>query len=426
MNIFQRGYHSALSYFKDGSNPVELAAPTPGQPIKQGKYMEHDLKSVFQTRIDIKNWRDAEAVYYSGDDPKTYPLQLIIADILKDALLSSQKENRLQQIFSLDIRLKKPGGEVDTEQSEALKKMPIYRFLTREMLNSDYYEYSVVELSLAQTVDGRKFLVGDTIPRTNIVPITGQFYPDYSDSTKSVSYREMKEYGVWILEFWSKEMPLLNKAVPHVLFKRFAQSCWSELCEIYGIPPRVLKTNTQDKTMMARAQKMLKDMGAASWFIIDEDEEFEFAQGATTNGDVYNNLITLCNNEICLLIVGAILAQDTKNGSRSKDEVAMDLLGLLVEADKAKAEEYWNNIGLPALKKHGLIKGDVTFEYVPVVNIQQLFDRCIKTLEYYEIDPAWFAEQFGIKITGIRKDPIPSSEKKKLAALLNKEKPFFA
>ncbi|WP_446662918.1 phage portal protein family protein, partial [Flavobacterium psychrophilum] len=35
---------------------------------------------------------------------------------------------------------------------------------------------------------------------------------------------------------------MLNKAVSHVLFKRFAQSCWSELCEIYGIPPRVLKT----------------------------------------------------------------------------------------------------------------------------------------------------------------------------------------
>jgi len=97
----------------------------------------------------------------------------------------------------------------------------------------------------------------------------------------------MPEYGAWILEFGQPgELGLLNNCVPHVLMKRFAQSCWSELCEIYDIPPRVMKTNTHDRGMVTRAEKMMKDMGSAAWFIIDGSEEFEFAQGVSTNGDV--------------------------------------------------------------------------------------------------------------------------------------------
>ena len=38
---------------------------------------------------------------------------------------------------------------------------------------------------------------------------------------------------MWIQYIFNYDYGLLNKAVPHVLFKKFAQSCWSELCEIY-------------------------------------------------------------------------------------------------------------------------------------------------------------------------------------------------
>ena len=72
------------------------------------------------------------------------------------------------------------------------------------------------------------------------------------------------------MEFGSpRNYGLLNKAVPHALFKKFAHSCWSELCEIYGIPPRYIKTNTQDPEMLDRAEQMLRDMGSAAYFIID-------------------------------------------------------------------------------------------------------------------------------------------------------------
>ncbi|MFD2874049.1 DUF935 family protein [Mucilaginibacter ximonensis] len=421
---FKEQLNSVVNLFR-GRSDVNLAAadykPGTGLPVHQGQFLQHDLKSVFQTRKDIKDWRRAEALYYS-QDPKTWMLQLLLNDIYKDATLTSQKENRTQQVFAREVRIKKKNGDIDKEQTDALKKMPLYRFLTHKVLDAIYYEYSVVELSMEQTIDGEQFLVGNDVPRTNIVPITGTFYKDYMDTVNGIQYRDMQEYGVWILEFWTKEMPLFNKAVPHVLFKRFAESCWSELCEIFGIPPRVLKTNTQDKKMMDRAQRMLKDMGAASWFIIDEDEEFEFAQGATTNGDVYHNLINLCNNEMSLLIAGAIIGQDTKNGNRSKEEVSKDLAALRVESDIAMVEEAWNNKIIPCLKRHGMLTGDITFEFVPVVNIKELYERVIGLLQYCEIDPKWISDALGIPILKLRDKLQPADQKQ---ADKSKLKAFF-
>jgi len=421
MNLIQTGYQAVKGYVSLAAEKYSTGA------TKKGQYLPHDLKSVFQTRMDIKDWKRAEALYYC-QEPKTFALQLILSDIMKDAFLTSQVENRLQQIFTLDIRLKKPNGDVDTDQTTALKTSPIYRFLTRKSHEKIFYENSLVELSISQTIDGRKFLVGDLVPRTNVVPQTGYFYPDFQDDVNKIAYREMPEYGTWILEFWSKEMPLLNKAVPHVLFKRFAQSCHSELCEIYGIPPRWLKTNTQDKKMMDRAKKMMTDMGAASWFIIDEDEEFGFAEAAVnTNGDVYNSLNNYCRAEIGLLIVGAILGQDTKNGSRSKDQVAQEMLQLLVQSDSAMIAEDWNNIIIPALKKHAMLTGDLVFEFVPTENTEQLFERVIKTLEYYEVDVKWFEDKFGIKVTAARQQVQPAKDKaaQKLKADLLEGSDFF-
>jgi hypothetical protein len=406
---------------------ISLSANTvtdTGMPLKQGKYLTHDLKSVSQARKDIKDMQRARSLYF-GQDPKTYALQLLMTDIFNDEILTSQKENRTQHVHARDIRLKKPNGEVDTAQTEALKKMPIRRFLTEQILDAIYFEYSVCELSMNQTIDGTTYLVGDVTPRTNIVPQTGVFWPDYTNPTGGIKYREMDEYGVWILEFWTKKPPLFNKAIPAVLFSRFALSCHSELCEIYGIPPRWLKTNTQDKNMMDRAKKMMGDMGAASWFIIDEDEEFGFAETAATSGDVYTNLIHTCDNRKCLLITGGILAQDTKNGNRAKDQVAKDLLALLVESDIAWVEECWNYTIIPCLKKHGILKGDLTFEYVPVVDKKELFERAIAALEYYGIDQDWFAETFGLNITSVRENPIPSNKTKSKSDSNLKAKAFF-
>jgi hypothetical protein len=375
-----------------------LAASTPDKK----RVLPNTLKAVSRMRADIKVWNDAynQAM---AEEAKNFALQLLYNEARIDALLTSQVENRQQQIFSIPFKLKSATGEVDEEQTALLSKMPIYRQLCKAVLDSVYYGYNLVELELSKTDAGIQ-ANAIVLPRTNVVPQLGLYFKDYSEDT-SIKYREMPEYGTYILEFNTGDLGLLNKAVPHVLFKRFAQSCWSELCEIYGIPPRYMKTNTQDPTMLKRAESMMSDMGAAAWFIIDEEETFEFAKVDSTNGDVYKNLIALCNNEISLLVSGAVIGQDTVNGNRSKEDSSQNMLFNLVKADMALIEQSFNSIILPALAKLGLIKPGIMGEFEQVPDLESLWKYTSGALQYFNVDPEWIKKTFGIEVTGERATP---------------------
>jgi len=389
-----------LNFSLNFSNPFKSKTLADQSDSKNRRKLPYTPKSVFRTRKDIKDWNNAIAAFYSAEEPASHLIQLLYNEILTDALLYSQKENRNRQLFSSTIRLIKTNGEVDEEQSDILRNLPIYRKLTQAMLDSEDFGHSLCELELVKNPAGIISVDATVLPRTNVVPQKGLFYPDYTNPIEKIAYREMPEYGTWLLEFNSGEIGRLNRTVSHVLFKRFAQSCWSELCEIFGIPPRVIKTNTQDTTMLDRAEKMMQDTGSAPWFIIDDAETFEWGESVVTKGEVFENLINLCNSEVSLVFSGAVIGQDTKHGNRSKDESAQEMLWYLVQSDMALVAEYWNSLGLPALKKLGVIKGDLRFEFAPSEDIGQLWKFTEGLLPYKTIDNDWIKDKFGVEVTG--------------------------
>lgn len=364
-------------------------------------------KAVARTRKDIASWNQAIQMTRMLDNPKWYLLQQLYDEIFLDALLKSQYKNRLLKALSEKPVLKKPNGEIDEEQTNLLNNAIFTKEINRHILDSNYRGVSLIELSIPNTVSGRtkkevKRLQVDLIPRANLDPVNGVLYPDYSED-KKIFYRDTAEYGVWLLEFHEKgNEGLFNSAVPHVLFKRFAESCWSELCEINGIPPRVLKTNTQDPTMMQRGEAMMRDMGAAAWFIIDENETFEWAAAATQSGDVYSKLINLCNNEISMLVSGAIIGQDTQHGNRSKEESSQNMLQTLIDNDLDVLEKHWNDTVIPALIQIGILKGDLVYEYEPSEDIGQLWGMTKEILPFKNVDDEWIKDKFGIQVTGDR------------------------
>lgn len=379
---------------------VNLAKNTQSAPSKRTDSYGSKIapKAQFITRRDVASWQSALKSASNTDSPRRAKLQNLYTDIMLDAHLTSQIELRRQSLLATPFVIKR-GGENDEELTSKLSGEGWVRQLNTIAFDSALYGHSVVEFF----TDNNGILRLALIPRTNVVPESGVILFKEDDST-GVAYRNAREYGTWLLEFGEAgDFGLLNKAVPHVLFKKFAQACWSELCEIYGIPPRVLHTNTQDSEMLSRAESMMRDMGAAAWYLVDTEEKFEFATGVSTNGDVYSNLIQLCQNEISLLICGAVIGQDTKNGNRSKEEVSATLLGTIVQADKGRLEGYWNGIILPALVRIGVVPDGCTFEFQPQENLEKLFDQTHKVLQYMDVDPEWIKNKFGIEVTGIRK-----------------------
>jgi phage gp29-like protein len=350
-------------------------------------------KSISQARRDIADWKRSKQLATSPSNPKMYLLQDMFSDIACDALLTSQMNNRREQTISAPLEIVTPDDKQDDRLTKIIQEISITTDVLGHIWDSEWYGSSVVEQSVKNGVKSVEL-----INRRNIIPSNGRFYPDAS-MNNYIEYRDVKEFGGWILEFNSGGIGMLDKVVPHVLFKKFAQSCWSELCEIYGIPPRVMKTETRDPAMLDRADAMMRDMGAATWFIIDKTEEFEFADGANTNGDVYNNLINLCNNEISMLVSGAIVGQDTKNGNESKEKISISLLDRLVEADKRMIEMYMNSIVIPSWIRIGWIPATTSrFRFAAVEDTDKLWVYTRELLSYKEVDNSFIQEKFGIPV----------------------------
>lgn len=350
-------------------------------------------KNISTSRKDIADWNNARTLAARAENPKFHLLQQLYDNIVLDALLSSQINNRHERTIAAPFQLLNPDGTVNDKLTEQLTQIPVIQDLFKAILDSELFGYSLVELNANKTSTDLFVL-----PRQNIDPTNGRFYPDYY-CNDFINYRQANEYGKWILEFNSNHIGLLNKAVPHILFKKFAQSCWSELCEIYGIPPRFIKTNTTDEAMLQRAQQMLQDMGNAAAFVIDTNEEFQFAQGTSTNGDVYANLIRLCNQEISLLISGAIIGQDTENGNYSKEQSSIEILDRLIDSDKRMVETYMNSTVLPALQKIGwLPQTSCLFRFSAVEDTDKTWQLVKEILPYKDIDNQWLSDKFGIPV----------------------------
>lgn len=354
-------------------------------------------KTMSRIQADISTWKGALRAADNVDNPKRARLYNLYEDVLLDAHLSAQISLRMNHVLSIPFVLKRDKQEAK-EETEFLQNSAWVSELNTYILYTTYYGHTLLEL----TTDPEGNLKVELLPRNNIIPEKGTLLLKEDDTT-GIDYRNVKEYGTWILEFgYHHNYGLLNKTVPHVLFKRFAQSAWVELCEIYGIPPRFIKTDTQNPEMLDRAEQMLKDMGSAAYFIIDQEEEFEFAKGADTNGDVYNNLISVCKEEISLAVNGAVIGQDTKNGNRSKEESSIKLLDKIIQADKRMLQSYWNGIVLPALMRIGLLPDGLRFEFQQEEDLEKLWNMTKDTLPHMDVNPVWFKEKFGIDVIGKR------------------------
>ena len=375
---------------------------------KSGNKMYPTLvdKTVSQTRQDIAKWKAAVNNAKNVDNPKRFDLYNLYDVILDDATLSSQIQNRKLDTLGATFNFKKKGSDIDTELTQSVQNTEWMNNIIESILYTSYYGHSLIEFDFKQDIDGNDVLFSELIPRQNVIPKQGLFFPDYTED-KFLKYREQAEYGTWLLEFGNpNDIGLLNKAVPHVLFKKFGQSCWSELCEIYGIPPRVYKTDTQDPQAVARGKQMMTDMGSAAWFIIDSTEEFEWAKGVTTNGDVYQNLLNFCDMQNSILISGAVLGQDTKNGSYGKEEAGQKLLDKLVLADMALVEMYMNSRVIPALVKIGIVPQDYIFEWEIDEDLDALWKKTVESSNMgFEIDPDWLKSKFKVEIIGKKKEP---------------------
>ncbi len=79
-------------------------------------------KSLAVTRSDVQVWKSALAMAQNADSPKMFPYYNLVSDILNDAHLTSQIQNRKLKTMASEFSIKDPSGKVNEEVTAMVRK----------------------------------------------------------------------------------------------------------------------------------------------------------------------------------------------------------------------------------------------------------------------------------------------------------------
>lgn len=182
---------------------------------------------------------------------------------------------------------------------------------------------------------------------------------------------------------------------------------WDMFGEIFGMPIRIGKTSSRDRTEIDRTEKFLQDLGAAGWALFPEGTELEIKE--TSRGDafnVYDKRIDRANSEISKAILGQTMTIDS-GSSLSQSEVHLKVFNNIIDADADFIRDTINHKLFPFLIMHGFPLQNYTFDWneYPDYTPEQQLQIEQMLLQNYEIDPKYFSEKYNINILGKKEIP---------------------
>ncbi len=383
------------------SNPIGYKAGAAAAPIERPNQLAaRQVIAAQQTRGRqmIVDWLKALQAAEHPEKPNRELLYRLYNNLVSDADLEAEWETRrkLRIIgagFSLFDVNNKPA-----EEATVMLESKWFNDLISKAFDSKLWGHSLIEIK-SLTPEG---LIGKTmlVNRRYVIPEKGLHIDKIGDE-KGVLYREDPAYAPWLFEFGEdKDLGLLSKAAPLILFMRFALAAWSEYCEKFVMPVRIGKTNTKDTESLNRLNTMMIDMATASYAILDKEEEFEFIETSKSDGsNVFDKLISTCTGKLAKLINGSVIGEGTTGGSNAKEQVGQDIQDLVTNADMMWFEGIMNQDIIPKLVLMGYPFQDLKFKFNRTKNLTVLLEVVKGLLEHYDIPEEEITDAFGWTVT---------------------------
>jgi len=375
------------------------------------------------TQKDILNWRRAWQTAIDVENPRRGELLNVYTDVDIDGQITGATEQIKNTILGRSFKVKDSKSNKGNPELTELLEAKWFKDIVKLILDTRYWGHSLIQLGDVVTVGNKKRLTNvELVPRNHVIPEFGIILRDPSDEFKrGIPYREGK-IADWVLEVGgTKDLGLYLKLAPHAISKKNMLAFWDQFGEIFGMPIRIGKTSSSNPRDNARMEKMLADMGAASYALFPLGTEIEIKE--SSRGDAYNvydKRIERSNSEIAKEILTVTMTMD--NGSSlSQSKVHENMFKAVVDAQADYVKDVVNNDLFPKLRALGFAFGDndiFDWDYAVDYTPEQQTANEKMLLEHFELDPKYFEEKYGIKILGKKERPAAvqfSAEKKKLS-----------
>lgn len=378
---------------------AQVGAVDSEKPAKAGRRATSSRITEYQTvrlKADLRQWRtalaNAENIYY----PDRTELYRLYREAVLDAHLSSVMMSRKLNLLSQPFKIVTVKGGKEDEKLTRLFQTPWFYKFCDEAMEARFWGPRLVELR--PPVDGE--LAGiDVIQPEMTIPEFG-IIRDAPGSVQGIAYREGVD-AQWIIQLGeSKDLGLLHKAIPHVIWKKNSMAAWSEYCERFALPIRTVNMDLQDEDRI-EVENMLRNMGRAAYAILPPGVEFEMHQPQTFQGEVFGGMIDHPNKELSKLILGQTMS--TEDGSSmSQAEVHERVSDKYTLADKAYVRnlvmwELWDKLLL-----HGYPVAGFEFKWDESENLgkKEQWDIVAGIMQHsgYRVPAKYITETFGVDV----------------------------
>lgn len=352
---------------------------------------------VRRIRQDVGKWRaaldQAEAVFY----PNRTNLLNIYADVVLDAHLSSVLGTRKINVLGKPFKVVDGAGKENPKLTKLLQR-PWFRQACELALESKFWGHSLIEFDTP--TDGEFHRV-TLIDRQYVFPEAGlvRTMPGMITGT---DYRNDPQFAPWLLEVGGvRDLGLLLKASPYVIWKKNVLSAWADFTELFGMPYRSV-TGDMDAAQIAAAEKMMAEMGQAGYGIFSGDQlKVDFIAPSTGNDKIYDSFLERINSELSKLVLGQTMTTDS-GSSRSQGEVHERVADAYTRDDATWLSEWINEMLLPFLLVHGypLAGYEFAFDDTETLSKQQQFliVQGIMKDSGYQVSMKYLMDTFGVEL----------------------------
>ena len=290
---------------------------------------------LFRITTDLNKYRSAVTAAEHLQNPQRYTLYQLYQQSMLDAQVTACIQQAKNLVMSCEFCVYNPDGSENEQKTKFIRKKWFREYLDLA-LDAQYWGHSLIQFDDIINVNGiDEFKEIELVPREYVKPEFHKvMHSAMSIPEDGVDYLEIPIRNWCIGVGKKRDLGLLLKITPLVIWKKNALGAWAEFIEKFGSPIRIGKTDSTDYESVNNMQGMLENMGVAAWGLFKTDDIIEFIESKQQDAfDVFNQMIERCNSEIAKLILGQTGSTDEKSfvGAAEVHERMLNMTGFAIK-----------------------------------------------------------------------------------------------
>lgn len=274
-----------------------------------------ELSQIDRSYKGIDEYRNALKAAESITNPRRKLLYDLYDEIKLDPHLSSIMEKRKLKVTNTTIKFFNKNGK-ENEEVNALLETEAAEAMIKDILDSRFFGYSLLWFnSISEDKIDYKL-----IPRAHVRPETHEVVEQVYDS-EGVDYTDPLYSRFVLTAGQTKDLGLLIKAAPYVIYKKGDVADWSVFAQVFGTPFREFKYEGSDPKTKTMLETVAKNSVSAPYAITPTNTSMTIHDSNSKSGSsqLYKHLAEFCDDQNSKLILHNTMTTDAKGGNYKGD-----------------------------------------------------------------------------------------------------------